>query len=422
MHIELRSRLGKFLVAAVCFVGMCFYIQVALRFFLAAHFASSLEAPGLEKSIRLEPGNAEYYDLLGRNLALSGPSLDPAIQNLQTAVRLNPYEARYWLDLAGAYQIAGRTQKQGDSVEQAALADPTSPHVAWEAANFFVIQGDADRALRYFRVVLANDPEAVNSALQLCWRATGDVEKIVAQALPPIPEVYLSFLHLLITQQETVGAETVWANLVGLNKPFSGRLALPYFRLLITKQQPAAAKTAWEQLSHIDPSIKAYLPTRENLVINGGFEQNMLNGGFDWWYNTYPQAALAIDTTEFRSGSRSLAVTFDGHSVPGAPILQYVPVKPNTTYEFSAESRSEDIDTASGPRFAVVDAYTNQSYVLTDDTLGTTPWRPQRARFRTGPDTNLVLLEIVRDPAKPLIRGKFWVDDVTLTESATQGS
>jgi hypothetical protein len=97
-------------------------------------------------------------------------------------------------------------------------------------------------------------------------------------------------------------------------------------------------------------------------------------------------------------------------------------VKPNTTYEFSAESRSEDIDTASGPRFAVVDAYTNQSYVLTDDTLGTTPWRPQRARFRTGPDTNLVLLEIVRDPAKPLIRGKFWVDDVTLTESATQGS
>src|ERR1700739_3350772 len=128
MHIELRSRWGKFLFAAVCFVGMCFYIQAALRPFLAAHFASSLEAPRLEKSIRLEPGNAEYYDLLGRNLALSGPSLDAATQDLQTAVRLNPYEARYWLDLAGAYQIAGRTQEQGDSVEQAAMGDPTSPH------------------------------------------------------------------------------------------------------------------------------------------------------------------------------------------------------------------------------------------------------------------------------------------------------
>jgi tetratricopeptide (TPR) repeat protein len=401
---------------------MCLYVQAVLRAFLAAHFASSLEASRLEKSIRLEPGNAEYYDLLGRNFSLSGPSLDPAIQNLQTAVRLNPYEARYWLDLAGAYQIAGRTQEQGDSVEQAALADPTSPHVAWEAANFFLVQGDTDRALRYFRVVLANDPETVNSALQLCWRATGDVEKIVAQALPPIPDVYLSFLRLLISQQETLGAEAVWNNLIGLKRPFSGRLALPYFRLLITKQQPASAVAAWEQLSQIDPSIKTYMPTRENLIINGGFERNMLNGGFDWWYNTYPQSALAIDTTEFRSGSRSLSVTFDGHSVPGAPILQYVPVKPNTTYEFSAESRSEDIDTASGPRFAVVDAYTNQSYVLTDDTLGTTPWRPQRGRFRTGPVTNLVLVEIVRDPPEPLIRGKFWIDDVTLIESNNQGS
>jgi len=401
---------------------MYFYIQAAVRAFLAAHFASSLEASRVEKSIRLEPGNAEYYDLLGRNLALSGPSLNPAIQNLQTAVGLNPHEARYWLDLAGAYQIAGRTQEQGDSVRQATIAEPTSPHVAWEAANFFVVQGDADRALHYFRVVLANDPEAVNSALQLCWRATEDVDKIVAVALPPIPTVYLSFLHLLVAQQQTAGAETVWAGLLALNQPFSGRLALPYFRLLITKREPAAAGMAWQQLSKIDPSIKAYLPTRENLVVNGGFEQNMLNGGFDWWYNTYSQAALAIDTTEFRSGSRSLSVTFDGHSVPGAPILQYVPVKPNTTYEFSAESRSEDIDTASGPRFAVVDAYTNQAYVLTDDTLATTPWRPQHARFRTGPDTDLVLLEIVRDPAQPLIRGKFWVDDVTLTESTTQGS
>lgn len=422
MQIELRSRVGRFLFAAVCLLLMGAYVQYALRAFLAAYFASTLEASHLEKSIRLEPGNADYYDLLGRNLALSGPSLDQAITNYQTAVRLNPYQARYWLDLAGAYQIAGRTQEQGQSVEEAASAEPTAPQVAWEAANFFIAQGDSDRALRYFRVAMANDTDAVDPALQLCWRATGDVQKVVDQALPPIPAVYLSFLRLLIAKQETAGAETVWAGLIGLRRPFSAKLALPYFRLLLTKHEPDAAKTAWEQLSHIDPSIKAYLPSRENLIVNGGFEQNMLNGGFDWWYTTYPQAALAIDTTEFRSGSRSLSVTFDGHSAPGAPILQYVPVKPNTTYEFRAESRSEDIDTASGPRFAIVDAYTNASYVLTEDTLGTTPWRPQRMRFRTGPDTTLLLLQIVRDPAQPLIRGKFWVDDVTLVETDNQGS
>jgi tetratricopeptide (TPR) repeat protein len=421
MQIELRPRSGRFLFAGVCLVGACFYVQVALRAFLAAHFASTLAAPRLLKSIQLEPGNAEYYDLLGRNLALSGASLDQAITNYHSAIRLNPYEARYWLDLAGAYQFAGRTSEQGESVERAASAEPTSPHVAWEAANFFLVQGDTDRALRYFRVVLANDPEAVSSALQLCWRATTDADKIVDEALPPIPEIYLSFLQLLIYKQETSRAESVWNGLIRLRRPFPAKLALSYFRFLIAKKEPAAAQVAWEQLSRLAPSLKAYLPRRENLVVNGGFELNMLNGGFDWWYNSHPEATLAIDTTEFWNGARALSVTFDGHSVPGVPILQYVPVKPNTPYQFSAQSRSEDIDTASGPRFAIVDAYTNASYVLTNDTLGTTPWREQHARFRTGPDTNLVLLEIVRDPPAPLIRGKFWVDDVTLVESADRG-
>ena len=70
-------------------------------------------------------------------------------------------------------------------------------------------------------------------------------------------------------------------------------------------------------------------------------------------------------------------------------ISQFIPVKPNTDYEFSADSKTEDIESASGPRFAIVDAYTNHSYVLTDDLLGTNPWHLQQARFHTGPNTNL---------------------------------
>ncbi|PYX25908.1 MAG: hypothetical protein DMG82_03565 [Acidobacteria bacterium] len=110
-------------------------------------------------------------------------------------------------------------------------------------------------------------------------------------------------------------------------------------------------------------------------------------------------------------------MTFDGYSVPEVQIVQFIPVKPNTVYEFSAESRTEDIDTASGPRFAIVDASTNSSYVLTDDTLGTSPWRLHEARFQTGPNTNLLAVKIVRDPPAPLIRGKLWIDDVKLVET-----
>jgi tetratricopeptide (TPR) repeat protein len=414
--MELRSRLRRFSFAAACFVVVALYLQFALRAFLAAHLAATPELSNLNKAIRLEPSNAEYRELLGRNLALSGASLDEAISDYRTAIHLNPYEARYWLDLAGAYQVAGRTSEQGESVEHAVEADPTTPHVAWEAANFFLVQGDQEKALRYFRVVLANDPEAVDLALQLCWRATGDANRILDQALPRRPDLYLSFLRLLIYKQEVAAAENVWNHLIALNQEFSTKLAFPYFRFLIAKREVAAAETAWQQLAKVDPSLQPYLPSRENLIINGRFEENVLNGGFDWWYESNPHAALAIDTSEFYGGTRSLSVTFDGLNPADAGILQFVVVKPNTVYEFSAQSRTEDIESASGPRFAIVDAYTNTSYVLTDDLLGTNPWRVQHARFQTGLNTNLVLLKIVRQPGAPLIRGKLWIDDLRLVE------
>jgi len=279
-----------------------------------------------------------------------------------------------------------------------------------------LVQGDQARALRHFRVVLANDPESVDLALQLCWHATGDANQIINQALPERPDLYFSFLRLLIHKQETAAARNVWDRLVTLNQTFPLQLAFPYLRFLLARQEVAAAQNAWQQLASLNPSLEPYLPSRENLVINAGFEVNVLNGGFDWSYLPNPHVALAIDTSEFHSGTRSLSITFDGQNPPDAGIFQFIPVKPNTEYEFSAAYKTEELVTASGPRFSIRDAYTNASYVRTDDSLGTNPWRLQQARFQTGPNTNLVLLKIARQPAGPLIRGKLWIDDLRLVE------
>jgi Tfp pilus assembly protein PilF len=420
MRIELRSPLRTFFFAGACLVCMGLYLQLSLHAYLAARLVTVSELPNLQRAIRLEPSNAEYRDLLGRNLALSGLNLDDAISNYRAAVHLNPYVARYWLDLAVAYQLAGWTHEQEDSVEHAVKADPTTPHVSWEAANFFLVQDKPEEALRHFRVVLANDPEVVDTALQLCWRATGDANVMLDQVLPQRPDLYLSFLRVLIQKQETAAAEIVWNRLIALKQAFAVPLAFPYFRFLISQQQVLAAQTAWQQLASLNRSLEPYLPSRDNLIVNGGFEENLLNGGFDWWYGSTSHTALAIDTSEFHSGTRSLSVTFDGQSAPEAGIAQFISVKPNTDYEFSGEYRSEELDTASGPRFAITDAYSNASYVLTDDVLETNPWRLQQAQFHTGPKTNLLLLKIVREPAAPLIRGKLWIDDLKLVEKESE--
>jgi hypothetical protein len=422
MPISLRSPFRKFFFGGGCFVLVGLYLNLALSAYVASHQASIPNLANMNNAVRLEPGNAEYRDLVGRNLALSGESLNDAIANYRIAVHLNPNVARYWLDLAGAYQIAGRTQEQEESVEHAVKADPSTPHVAWEAANLFLVQGDREKALRYFRIVFANDldPDTIGSALQLCWQATENENQILAQALPPRASLYLSFLRLLIRKQQTAAAKNVWNRLIGLNQAFSTNLAFPYLQYLIGQREVAAAQTAWQQLTVLNPSLQSYLPSPKNLIVNGGFEEDVLNGGFDWFYELNPHAALAIDTSDFFNGTRSLSITFDGRNPADCGIFQLIPVKPSTNYEFSSEYRTQDIESASGPRFAIADAYSNISYLLTDDLLGTHPWRLQQARFQTGPNTNLVLLKIARQPSSPLIRGKLWIDDLRLVEKSNE--
>ncbi len=416
MQIDLRSPVRRLAFAGLSFLFAAVYLTFAARAFWAAHLATRPDEPDIQKAIRLEPLNSEYPAVLARNLALSVATLDDAIANFRLAVKLNPYNSSYWLDLAGAYQLTGDTDQQAEAVQRAAAADPMTPHVAWQAANFFLLQGDVSKSLPYFHTVLANDPDATDSALQLCWRASGDANQIFDHALPQRPDLYLSFLRLLVAKQEIAAADIAWDHLIGLHQAFPARPALPYFRLLLAKQQVTSAVTAWRQLAQLDEQIRPYLPSPDNLVVNGGFEENLLNGGFDWWYDPNPNAKLAIDTNNFFSGTRSLSVTFNGRNAADAGITQFIPVKPDTDYEFSAQSKTQDIDSASGPRFAIADAYTLSAYALTDDLLGSNPWHKQKARFHTGPTTNLIFLKITRDPPGPLVRGRLWVDDLRLTE------
>lgn len=421
MQIDLRSPIRRLAFAAVGLLVVAVYFFFAARAFWASHLAAQPDRADIERAIRLEPSNSEYRAVLARNLALSMADLEGAISNFKIAAQLNRYQSSYWLDMAGAYQLAGRTDDQVEAIQRAAAADPTTPHVAWQAANFFLVQGNVAKALPYFRAVFANDPDSTDYALQLCWRASGDANQMFELALPEKPDLYLSFLRLLVAKQEIVAGKIAWDHLIGLGQPFPPRPALPYLRLLIANQQVGAAIHAWQQLANIDEQIRPYLASSANLIVNGSFEEALLNGGFDWWYEPNPHAKLAIDTDQFFSGTRSLSVTFDGRTAPDAGIAQFVPVKPDTDYEFSAVSKTLDIDSASGPRFAVGDAYTLSSYVLTDDLLGSTPWHRQQAHFRTGPQTNLVFVKITRDPPGPLIRGKLWVDDVRLVQKSNPG-
>jgi tetratricopeptide (TPR) repeat protein len=415
MHVQLNTGARKVFFALVCLLAVGLYIGAVARSYVVYRLCTNPDPGSLKHAAQLEPWNADPRWKLGRYALMVSQDPTEALSNLRAAVALNPHLARYWLDLAAAYQVSGDLDRHRSAIERALEMEPTAPDVAWEAANFYLAQNDLGRALPLFRVVIANDPRQTNSALQLCWHATQDVSMMLAQVLPSECSSYFIFLNLLAAENQAASAEVVWRGLMSLGKQFPPSEVFPYFDYLLQKHETETAVQVWEGLAKRSADLQSYTQAG-NLVVDGSLERHFLNGGFDWRYSTAGAVQLSIDSAEFHSGNQALRMLFKGPAVSDAGIFEYIPVHPKTNYRFSVYTKAEDVESASGPRVAVLDAYSGQTYVLTDDSLGTTGWRPQSADFRTGPETSLLVVTVRRVPGSALIKGKFWIDDVSLVQ------
>ncbi|HEY1272932.1 MAG TPA: carbohydrate binding domain-containing protein, partial [Terriglobales bacterium] len=400
--VESRLRKAGLLLTGLGFVSL--YFAFALREFLAYSSSTSPDVERLQKAVRLAPGNAKYHEKLGRMIFLAHNDVASAAEEYRIASNLNPHNAQYWLELASARRILDDDAGQRYALERAIEADPTTPDVAWEAANFFLVQGETDKALREFHMVVAGDPSQAPTALQLAMHVA-DVDTILRQVLPPVPDAYLMFIEQLTSVHDSAGAEKAWVELVRLGKPFEKYRALQYVDYLIQQKDIGRARIVWNQTAQLC-GLGAYLASRDNLVVNGGFVSDILNKGFDWRYRKQGGVEVALDPTDLHEGHRSLSISFNGNGVTEAGIFQFVPVDPEATYDFSAYYKSDNLEAVGGPRFAVQDAYTNVTYFLSDDLKDAGVWRLASGHFKTSADAQLVVLRVLRVPEGGPIRGK----------------
>jgi tetratricopeptide (TPR) repeat protein len=421
MRVPLQNPARKITLLAICSLGMLVYLGAAASEFLAAHFAADPNLGSLQRAVRLQPRNAEYHYRLGRYFSLLQPSPEEAAQSYRTAVALNPHQARYWFALAGAYQLLGNTDGQRAALERAISAEPTTPDVAWEAANFYVVQGDIDKALDELRVVLANDPYLPPAALALCWRIRPDIDFLLRNLVPPNVTVNSSFLDFLISRRETAAAAKVWDQIAQLHQPVERRHVFGYIRYLLGQREPDQARRVWQQAANLS-DLSAYQPSAANLVVNGDFNLEILNGGFDWLYRKPPDVSLMLDPTQFHTGHSSLYLAFDSRGIEDAGVRQLVGVQPGTSYQFSAYYKAEDVEGAGGFRFVIQDLYTSKTYFASDYLTDVDFWKQVNGAFTTDDDSKMVVLRVQRDPANSPIKGRLWIDSLSLTPTRPQGA
>jgi len=380
------------------------------------------ESPGsIQAAIKWDGDNPQYYDALGTLTHFYGSTndLDASVAFYENAVRLSPYNAHFWSDLGASYDWAGRTNDASRAFERAIQLFPGSPEINWRFANFALRFHRIPDGLRSLRIVLAGSTPAHRDVFLLATRATRDNGAILEDMLPRQASTFFDYLNFQIETGNMVAAEQVWSRMLQFNLPFDLRGAFPYLDALIRHQDVGHLAAAWSDLNERFPAQIRPRKNAPNLITNGEFRFDILNGGLDWRVIPTEDAVVSVDTQDSLVRSRALRIEFNGkHNLDYEHVFQYVVVQPNTRYRFSGSLRANEITTDSGPRFQIFDAFDmGNLFLSTENVVGTTGWSPQQIVFKTRADTHLLIVRIARPASSKLdsqIRGVVWIDQVSL--------
>ncbi|HKS82976.1 MAG TPA: tetratricopeptide repeat protein [Candidatus Acidoferrales bacterium] len=411
----------KRIVQALMALYLVMCLAGAIRAEIAAWCAHEGTIDGYRKAESWDPANPAYPAAMAR---LRGARLETAdarlmAGELEAATRLGTNRAFEWANLAEAYDRQGRTADAKKAYSRALGIFPKSPEINWDLANYLIRNGDVRGALAPLREALLGDESLRDGGFDVAWRAGADQVAILGM-IPDRQDMLSAYLDYLVKTQRLNAAAEVWGRLAGSPEEIDKDAGFRYFDALRDAHRVDGMWTVWTDLAKHDRAKIHWTAGEANLIQNGSFEQPIVNGGFGWRVVPLEGAEIRVDMTEAQEGSRSLEIEFEGkENLEFGNVVQYVGVKPDTAYQFRAYAQRERITTDSGPRIAIYDPYDRAALsVETENLTGTAGWEEQSLDFRTGPKTQMIVVQVARPASKKLdnrIAGTIWLDDFSLT-------
>lgn len=421
MRIDLSSSVRKnaFLVGSGASLLLFFLLTCQA---IAEHWLQQRQnVAGLERAARVQWLNAAAEERLGlMNMDPARGDFAAAEMHFRQALRINPHSSRAWLELADAYEAEGKDAQHEDAqhedsqreaaIRHALAEDPNDTRVQWSAANLF-IDSDLDRGLSLLRTVGENDSSYVPTAISVAVGASGnDIDKVML-AVPRRADDRVRLMQYLVDRNQGDAADRVWPTVLVATGALKPRDVFFYLDSLIDRRQPKRAYQAWIALAQRDAALRS---DPSNLVSNGDFEGELLNGGFGWRFVPTTGVTATLDTSTFHSGTRSLELQIEGENVSDFGFSELVPVESGAHYHLSGWLHAEDLEAAHGVSISVTDAYSRGNLLVTDEALGSFPWREIDGDFTAPTDTQLVKVAMVRSVPIGRIRGKLWLDDLRI--------
>jgi hypothetical protein len=343
---------------------------------------------------------------------------DAAEQQLRAAAWANPADALIYLTLAELWEL---DERQRESIALVKIADELGPlrsPALIRSAEFWLRQGQLDRALARWSQLLRTRPGTAGQIFPVLLKLAEQPvsQPLLAPLLKEPPEWWERFF--VYAARNAPRVETVTFLYQGRQR----RGALPgeaeqraYLDRLWRDRRWLEAYLAW--LSGLD---EAQIRVLGN-VYNGGFELPPSGLGFDWRLPSVRGARAEVAPTYGMSGDRALRVRFDGQRVRFRHVLQYLYLDPGR-YRLQGKARPDHLRTERGLRWVVRCAPEGPPLAESERFLGSDQWRTFAVEFKV-PETDcpaqILRLELEGRAALDFgIDGEIWFDDLAVVRLA----
>lgn len=350
-----------------------------------------------------------------RNLPLDQQA--QTIAEYEQAVRLSPYDYRFWMTLGTAYGQAGDAAKAEMALKRAVELAPSYAYPHWYLGNLLVRNGRYDEAFAELRLASEADIELRPQLFSLIWEIYKEDPEALKNAVGKSAVAKAQFAQYLIGRNRIDEGVRLWNDMTDEEKRANRDSGEAIVTALNKSFRYHDALKVWNELW--TENFRAEV----GRVFNGGFEENVPGGDttFGWRVNGAAGMQIAIDPTKSHSGGRSLRLVFQvRQNLNGVNVAQLIPVAANTEYDFECYVSTEQLETGGTPQVQIVNAADEAVLVASARAPnGTNNWNRVNLSFKTGEKMEAVILRIVRvscstdeTPICPIF-GTLWYDDFT---------
>lgn len=310
--------------------------------------------------------------------------------------------------------------KQEQAIQLAELADKlataqNSTHTYLSA--FWSRTKQLDKLLDEWNVLLTRDTSISQSLypqLQQLTVATPENTPLLDKFAKNPPTWWGSFFNFLVRDEKTPSAllSHLYELRLHSSQPIDSKEMTPYVSRLIKEQQWTEAHAVW--LAGLPPEDETF----KGLVYDGGFEGDMHNTGFDWFFGSHPQIDIQQELTFGMEGHRALNVKLSGpQHVNFQHVWQRLLLKPGH-FELTMRFRADSFHTNKGLQWRVRCTEDNRILAESLPLHESTPWSDLKMEFDVPTENcavQLLRLEAASSYAhEQVFTGSLWFDAIQI--------